>query len=436
MRLRAALCRWREWWTDPGLPARRNRAAAHRRATRIGTWLAGALLVFILAVGMPWLVIKAPYVIDAEYIDKSKAREGSAALITGLRTALVACVAATGAGIALFYTARTYKLTRRGQVTERFTKALERLGADDDKMYVRIGGILAMEQIVQDAPGQATHAAQVLAQFIRMRTNATEHDPAAKNPRPAADVQLALTALTRPTSRTHVQPDERLDLSNLCLAGANLHGADLRDADVRGANLRDAHLGRADLQNADLTDADLTDASLTDASLRKARLLSADLRGAFLLSASLRGASLGSASLRGAHLWDADLREADLRDADLREANLRKADLREAELVKANLYKTDLRDADLREADLRAAHLYKADLRNTSLQDAKLWGAKLHEADLRGADLRGTDLRGTDLRRAHLDGVTQVGKALWQEAQLPDYLLRALKEAEERVERA
>ncbi|MGA5895086.1 pentapeptide repeat-containing protein [Streptomyces venetus] len=337
------------------------------------------MLFFFLAVGMPWLVIKAPYVIDAEYIDKSKAREGSAALITGLRSALVACVAATGAGIALFYTARTYKLTRRGQVTERFTKALERLGADDDKTYVRIGGILAMEQIVQDAPEQATHAAQVFAQFIRMRTNATEHDPAVKNPRPTADVQLALTALTRPTSRTHVQPDERLDLSNLCLAGANLHGADLRDADVRGANLRDAHLGRADLQSADLTNADLTDASLSDASLRKARLLSADLRGAFLLSASLRGASLGSASLRGAslesaslrgaHLWNADLREADFQDADLRDAGLREADLREAELVKANLYKADLRDADLREADLRAAHLYKADLRNTNLQD-------------------------------------------------------------------
>ncbi|WP_189190926.1 hypothetical protein [Streptomyces albiflavescens] len=50
-------------------------------------------------------------------------------------------------------------MSRRGQVTDRFTKALERLGSE--ARYVRIGGVLALEQIVQGAPEQATHAAQV-----------------------------------------------------------------------------------------------------------------------------------------------------------------------------------------------------------------------------------------------------------------------------------
>ncbi|MFD5801551.1 hypothetical protein [Streptomyces sp. NPDC127020] len=83
-----------------------------------------------------------------------------------MRTAVVAFAAALGAGIALLYTARTYRLTRRGQITDRFTKALERLGSDE--VYVRIGGILALEQIVQDSPEQAaTDAARVLGHFIR-----------------------------------------------------------------------------------------------------------------------------------------------------------------------------------------------------------------------------------------------------------------------------
>ncbi|MER5890904.1 hypothetical protein ABT160_44405 [Streptomyces sp. NPDC001941] len=115
---------------------------------------------------MPLLIWQGPRWFDGKYLDDAELRKGSAALVTGLRTSLVALVAALGAGVALLYTARTYRLTRRGQITDRFTKALERLGSDQE--YVRIGGILALEQIVQDAPEQAaTDAARVLGHFLR-----------------------------------------------------------------------------------------------------------------------------------------------------------------------------------------------------------------------------------------------------------------------------
>lgn len=74
------------------------------------------------------------------------------AAVGQVRLAVVQVVAAVGAGIALIYTARSYRLSRRGQVTDRFTKALERLGSAEP--YVCIGGVLALEQIVQDAPDQ------------------------------------------------------------------------------------------------------------------------------------------------------------------------------------------------------------------------------------------------------------------------------------------
>ncbi|MFJ6695355.1 pentapeptide repeat-containing protein [Streptomyces sp. NPDC091272] len=59
---------------------------------------------------------------------------------------------------------------------------------------------------------------------------------------PAADVQAALTALTRAESRTHVDPREQLDLHRPHLAGAQLHGADLTKANLGGATLTDALL--------------------------------------------------------------------------------------------------------------------------------------------------------------------------------------------------
>lgn len=131
---------------------RRARARRIRRLHRIGSLVLAVGGALVLAVGLPWLVWRGPYLLDKGYIDTATVGVdgGSAALVTGLRTALVACAAAIGAGVALVYTIRNYRLTRRGQVTDRFTKALERLGSD--QRYLRIGGVLALEQIVQDAP--------------------------------------------------------------------------------------------------------------------------------------------------------------------------------------------------------------------------------------------------------------------------------------------
>ncbi|MEU6593251.1 pentapeptide repeat-containing protein [Streptomyces sp. NPDC046881] len=332
--------------------------------------LGGALA---LLVGLPWLVWRGPYLLDKGYIKTSTVGEagGSAALITGLRTALVACAAAIGAGVALVYTIRNYRLTRRGQVTDRFTKALERLGSNH--RYVRIGGVLALEQIVQDAPEQATHAAQVLGHFVRDRaparpgpSNAPDGEATTTDTSlptsPEADIQVALTALTRPESRTHVDDRERLDLGNLHLAGASLVGADLTGAS----------LVRADLTGVVLAGADLAGVVLVGADLKGAHLPYADLTGAHLPYANLTRASLVEANLTRA-----DLAEANLTRADLAEANLTRADLAGANLTRASLVEANLTGADLAEANLTGADLAEADLTR-----AKLGGANL--ADVRG----------------------------------------------------
>ncbi|WP_405524498.1 pentapeptide repeat-containing protein [Streptomyces canus] len=355
------------------LHQRRAQARRTRRLRRIGTWVLALGGALVLAVGLPWLVWRGPYLLDKGYINTATLGEasGSATLITGLRTALVACAAAIGAGVALVYTIRNYRLTRRGQVTDRFTKALERLGSNH--RYVRIGGVLALEQIVQDAPEQATHAAQVLGHFVRDRAPARPGPPNAPDGKPTttdtllpmpleADVQVALTALTRPKSRTHVDDFERLYLGTLHLPGALLDGADLTGAKLVGTNLTDARLFTANLMGADLSQADLTGADLSQADLTGADLSQADLTGANLVGADLTGANL-------------------------REANLTSVNLREAILTGASLVGADLTDAYLAHADLTGADLSQADLTRANLRVANLNGASLPGANLFGANL-------------------------------------------------
>ncbi|TDB83358.1 pentapeptide repeat-containing protein [Actinomadura sp. KC216] len=308
--------------------------------------------------------------------------------VTGL--VVIAGVVFTAAG--LLYTARTLDTTRQGQVTDRYTKAVEQLGSS--KREVRIGAIYALERIAADSPRDHLTIRDVLAAFVR------EHDPGphvktSKLPKePDTDVDAALIVLARrpadpPSSapldlHTIRVPNSRFPrTSNGETSVADLGGADLvlnsQFPRTIGANLRGADLTGADLRGADLTKADLRGADLTGADLTGATLTAATLTGATLNDATLSDAGLSGANLRGADLTDANLRDADLSYADLTGAYLPDADLTLANLSEANLTNAKLIEANLTVADLRGADLTKADLT---------------KADLRGADLRGADLRG------------------------------------------
>ncbi|MGK5547039.1 pentapeptide repeat-containing protein [Streptomyces sp. URMC 127] len=273
---------------------------------------------------------------------------------------------------------------------------------------MRIGGILALEQIVQDAPSQvATDAARVLNHFLRDQapratplswgaarddrraipevSSDSDTDTAAQLPdEPAADVQAALTALTRAESRTHVDPREILDFRGLHLAGthltqADLTGANLKGATLTGANLSGANLTRTILKGATLVDADLSGANLTDANLKRATLTNVNLQEAILTGSDLAGANFS-----GARMQRAKFTRAYLVWSDLTHTNLKKADLTRADLAGANFANANLSEADLTRANL--THPYRAGGTNftcTNLEDATLSRAYLYGADLR-----------------------------------------------------
>jgi hypothetical protein len=115
-----------------------------------------------------------------------------------VRVLVVSIAGAVVVAVSLLYTARTYRLSHRGQVTDRFTKALERLSSPD--VDARLGGIYTLAHVANDSRPHHDDVVEVLEAFIRRRAPATRptrlwpHDPPLPV-RPAADVQAALTAL-------------------------------------------------------------------------------------------------------------------------------------------------------------------------------------------------------------------------------------------------
>jgi len=313
------------------------------------------------------------------------------------------------------------EVAEQGQITERFTKAIEQLGSDN--ISIRLGGIYALERIAKDSERDHWTIMEVLSAFVRENAPLKEDLQAKKaegeqQPQKLrTDIQAALTVIGR--RDTEKDPEnQKLDLSNADIAGANLGQAKLQGAFLKGANLQGAYLFQADLQRANLIEANLQEAFLQKANLqgaflqkaklREAKCQFANLQEAFLVEANLQEAVLYGANLQGAYLDQANLQEADLGTsklgmADLRDTNLQEAYLQRAKLQRADLRGANLQEADLIEADLQGTLLWRANLRGAVLQDANLEGAQLWKANLEGTDF--TDA--TNLTHQQIDESTR-----------------------------
>ena len=103
---------------------------------------------------------------------------------SGFRTAVIAGLAGLAALGSLVMAARTYRLTQQGQITDRYTKAIEQLGSD--KPEVRLGGIYALERIAKDSAPDGATIAEVLTAFIRGRAPW----PSARPDQPGGDTPI------------------------------------------------------------------------------------------------------------------------------------------------------------------------------------------------------------------------------------------------------
>jgi hypothetical protein len=244
----------------------------------------------------------------------------------------------------LYSSVQTFDLSRQGQITDRFTKAIEQLGAVESaaavdtngrpkpKLEVRLGAIYALERIADDSERDHWPIMEVLTAYIRENSPAKGRSKqttlpemsADPPPRLRIDIQAILDVINR-RNLNYDPPDRHLDLSGSDLSGAHLYRSHLNFADLSNADLVGANLRYADLAGANLVEAHLVGAYFVGANLRAANFSGEDLRRAYLSGANLREANLSEANLVGADLRSADLRDASFRGADLRDANLSEA---------------------------------------------------------------------------------------------------------------
>ena len=259
-------------------------------------WLAVPLtpfwIVVILLVGMN-LIDQLVSDIPADPVERRTWYYGIGLTITGLG----ALLAAPFILIKAWVNERTTTAAEQGLITERFTRAVEQLGAEktplkgrskdeDDRrtapnIEVRLGAIYALERIARDSERDHVPVMETLCAYIRenARTEPPRDFPlpilqrsegetaassAANGVREAmaeffgeaqplrADIQAVFSVIARRTERQREIERESDPPFRLDLRRANLQSLDLTEVDLRGADLCWARLEGAVLTGARL----------------------------------------------------------------------------------------------------------------------------------------------------------------------------------------
>ena len=271
-------------------------------------------------------------------------------------------------------TLENLELAKQTQITDRFTKAIEQLGATDNEgrkqLEIRLGGLYALERIARDSERDYQTILEILAAYVRANANSTKSGipPDTPSSELARDVQATMAVLAGLAGEA-----ELLDLAYVDLGGVQISGGKLR-AGFFGSNLKWARFFGTDLSYCMFGRTDFSLGSFDKCNFEKAHFLDASLR-----NASLQGSNLS----RTVFLGDpANSRGADIRGAVFNGANLEGALLRGAQLNGSILVGVNLASAHLTKSDLTDVDLSNSNLRETNLEDAILLRTRLAGVDL------------------------------------------------------
>lgn len=234
-----------------------------------------------------------------------------AALQNEMRKTFIQVVGGVFAFVALYFTYRRVKVAEQGHITDRYTKAIEQLGAltaeNKPNVEVRLGAIYALERIALDSPRDHWTIMEVLTAYVRQNAPAPTEEPTkignivAIAKKPATEIQAILTVLGRRKRDAKREGNgQQLDLRNSDLRGANCIGANLDGARFEDTYLNGAWFNGAHLDGVWFYKGHLEGANFYQAHLDRARFDQAQLDKVYFDKAHLDKAEFTKTHLDGA----------------------------------------------------------------------------------------------------------------------------------------
>ena len=264
------------------------------------TWLfvvaaLSLVLTLVAAVVLPRLLI--PVTMDGIALERRKAQLDVIKVLAEVLAGSFFLVTLFIGWQQLRSTQDQLEVARRGQITERYTRAVDQLGSP--QATIRTGGIYALERIAQESSTDHRAVMELLGNFLRSSAPANgsdkeRHWQTVRGTLPPPDAAAAATVTGRRDTTNEPASDKpcsalggpnfpcvltlrAVNFSTMTLTEANFARVDLRGSLFNYANLAFADLKGADLSGSDLRGANLRLADLTGANLHGARLMSTNM---------------------------------------------------------------------------------------------------------------------------------------------------------------
>ncbi|MGO9318372.1 MAG: pentapeptide repeat-containing protein [Terracidiphilus sp.] len=243
-----------------------------------------------------------------------------------MRRTFLQVVGGAFALFALYLTFRRVVVAEQGHITDRYTKAIEQLGAtkaeNKPNVEVRLGAIYALERIDQDSVRDHWPIMEVLTEYVQQNAPAPvgklaeEDNKMAIKKGPAMEIQAILTVLgrrRRDRRREHIW--QRLDLRDCDLRGAKFQLAHMEKTRFDRAHVEGAIFYGAQVEEAIFYAADVKGADFYRANTRRTRFYDAHLEESSFLLADVEGAYFDGAHMEGANFDGAHVEEANFAGA-------------------------------------------------------------------------------------------------------------------------
>jgi len=280
--------------------------------------------VTLMIGGLAWLVWVGPKMLTAADAGLLLHHDDLIANMENeFRRTLIEIVGMVFALLWLYFAWRRVNVSEQGLITDRYTKAIEQLGATDKdgnpNVEVRLGAIYALERVAQDSARDHWTIMEVLTAYVRKNAPApTEEDPRERYANgPVTEIQAILTVLGRRKRGQLREGDRRLDLGRTDLRHAKLLHLHLNRASFDYACLKRADFSMSYVMEASFVGCDLSEAWFSGTYAEKA-----DFQDSVLFSTIFRSAWLTGSSFYRANVFFAQFSEnRGLTEQQLKEAS-------------------------------------------------------------------------------------------------------------------
>ncbi|MBE8477484.1 pentapeptide repeat-containing protein [Streptomyces justiciae] len=289
---------------------------------------------------------------------------------------------------------RELDISEQGQVTERYTAAVEQLG--NSSLDVRLGGIYALERIMRDSPRDQPTITSVLSSY--MHTHCVRSKQLEETTTPE-DLKAAASVIAN--RKKGVGDESQVNWSRCSIVDASMKNAFLAEADLSRSHLSAVTLS-GDMRGINLEGASLHDVNMEHVNFQNAWMVDVHLSGdCYISNWDLTGAQLDGFKVdrvaNGTVFQSMNFSNTSLKNASLVNLSLPFVSFRNADLEAANLSGLSVSASSL------ALRGKPADFRGASLAGARLDGADLSEA---------IGLTKEQIRLAHFTTATQLPPAL------------------------